>query len=285
MNTEYIIELKQIRYSYPDGTLALDDLNLRFPKNKKIAILGANGAGKSTLFCVLNGIHHAQSGSYQYGGQAVEYNKNALRQLRSNVGIVFQEPDHQIFAPTVFEEISFGPMNLKIDKTEVKKRVDWAIEQTHLQALRSKAPHLLSFGQKKMVCIASILSMQPEVMVLDEPTAGLDHQHAIQTMQLLEKLHREGKTIILSTHDVSMAYSWADWVVVLRKGSCVLEGTPQDVFMDTRFDAIEELEKPLLLKVYEKLKQIYPALPCPKKEEDLLAYLTSENEIHPSRHQ
>ena len=223
----------------------------------------------------MNGIHTPQSGTYLYDGKTVEYNKKALRSLRSNVGIVFQEPDHQIFAPTVFEEISFGPMNLKIDKEEVKKRVESAIDQTNMHAFKSKAPHLLSFGQKKMVCIASILSMQPEVMVLDEPTAGLDHLHAIQTMELLESLHQDGKTIILSTHDVSMAYSWADWVVVLRNGCCAMEGSPQDVFMNPGFDEIEELEKPFLLKVYEKLKFVYPDMPCPKKEADLLGFLNN----------
>jgi len=275
MKTEYIIELNQIQYSYPDETLALDGLSLRFPKNKKIAILGANGAGKSTLFCVLNGLLKPQSGTYLYHGSPIEYSKKSLQKLRSNIGIVFQEPDHQIFAPSVYEEVSFGPMNLKLEKTEVKKRVLAAIEQTQIQDLQSKAPHLLSYGQKKMVCIASILSMQPEVMILDEPTAGLDHIHTQKTMDLLERLHQDGKTIILSTHDVSMAYSWADWIIVLRHGKCITEGTPYHVFTNPSFEQIDELEKPLLLRVFDNLKAFHPKMNCPRNEGELLRELTS----------
>ncbi len=190
--SEVIIEAVNVEYSYPDDTKALLKVSLQVEKGEKLAILGSNGAGKSTLFMQFNGIYRPTSGCIKYQGQDISYKKMALIELRKKVGIVFQDPESQLFSASVWQDISFGPLNLGLSNEEVKARVKQVLLDTETTDLQDKPTHLLSYGQKKRVSIAGVLAMEPEVIIFDEPTAGLDPRHARELMQLLEKLSKEG---------------------------------------------------------------------------------------------
>jgi cobalt/nickel transport system ATP-binding protein len=272
MNQSPILEMKELSFAYPDGTKALNGVNLSLPAGKKIAFVGGNGAGKSTLFQIFNGIRKPQKGEYRFEGRKISFSRSDLSNLRKKIGLVFQEPDNQIFSAQVFEEISFGPMNLKLTPAEVNQRVEAAMLQTGIGEHRHKPPHLLSYGQKKRVTIASVLSMYPAVIVLDEPTSGLDPGHARSIMALLEELNRQGKTIIISTHDVNLAYSFVDWVIVMNNGTVLQSGSPREIFSDENLLTSVGLEKPWPLKVFEKTKRLQ-GLALPLNEEELLKML------------
>ena len=175
-----VIETKDITYEYPDGTKALETVNFMAEEGKIVALLGPNGAGKSTLFLHFNGILRPSSGTVVIDGENINYNKKELMKIRQKVGIVFQNPDDQLFAPTVVEDVAFGPMNMGLPKDEVESRVKEALSRVGMEGFEKKPPHHLSGGQKKRVAIAGILAMKPKIMVLDEPTSGL----------ILKELHR-----------------------------------------------------------------------------------------------
>lgn len=227
-----IIKANNISYSYPDGTKALKNVNFCVETGKIVALLGPNGAGKSTLFLHFNGILKPASGEIKVKDRPIIYNKKGLMEVRQKVGIVFQNPDDQLFAPTVGEDVAFGPMNMGLDIEEVKKRVKKALEKVDMTGYEKRPPHHLSGGQKKRVAIAGILAMNPEIMVLDEPTSGLDPKGASLILQLLYKLNEEGITIIISTHDVDLVPLYADKIYIISEGEIIKEGTPEDVFAD-----------------------------------------------------
>lgn len=270
---EYIIEVEGIHYRYPDGTNALNGVTMSIQKGKKVAILGSNGAGKSTLFLHLNGILRPHRGKIRFAEKDISYKHSSLMELRKNVGIVFQDPDTQLFSASVLQEISFGPMNLGLPRTEVMKRVESAMAATGIQDLKQKPTHFLSYGQKKRVSIADILAMEPELIIFDEPTAFLDPKVSRQVVEIFDSLHKQGKTVILSTHEVDVAYSWADYIFVMNRGAIVGEGKPVRVFSDERLLKQADLAKPWILEVYEDLVRkgwLPPTGPVPKTREDLL---------------
>jgi len=243
------------------------------PPGSKIAILGANGAGKSTLFLHLNGILKPKSGRVLVEGREVEYNRGFLGRLRKKVGIVFQDPDSQLFSVNVFQDISFGPMNLKYSPAEVKERVEQAMEITKISDLRGRPTHQLSYGQKKRVAIAGVLAMDPAVIILDEPTASLDPCLVDNMMGLFETLYQAGKTLIMSTHDMDLAYGWADYCYILNQGSVAAQGTPGEIFRNTNLLEENNLQKPWVLKVYEKLTStglLIDLMQPPRTEKQLL---------------
>lgn len=229
-----MLELRNINFSYEDSSV-LRNINLYIKKGEKIALLGDNGAGKTTLFLCMNGV-------LKYKGDIL-YNGSKLKQkeLRSKVGLVFQEPDVQIIATTVEREISFGPMNMKISRDEVKERTDRAIAQLNLEDFRKRAVHYLSGGEKKRVCIADIIAMNSEVVLFDEPCAFLDTRNSLLLEDMLNKMAEE-RTIIVSTHDMDFAYRWADRFIIMKKGSVAADGGIE-VF-DTDY-----VEKPMLWKL------------------------------------
>ena len=229
-----VIETKDITYEYPDGTKALDKVNFNVDEGKIVALLGPNGAGKSTLFLHFNGILSPSTGSVLIDDESVKYNKKDLMQVRQKVGIVFQNPDDQLFAPTVLEDVAFGPMNMGLPKEEVEIRVKEALLRVGMEGFEKKPPHHLSGGQKKRVAIAGILAMKPKIMVLDEPTSGLDPKGASQILRLLYKLNHEGITIVISTHDVDLVPLYASKVYIISKGKIIKEGTAPEVFEDVK---------------------------------------------------
>lgn len=271
-----LIAVENVSFSYDNRVLALDQANMAIPRGGKVVILGANGAGKSTLFLHLNGILKPKSGRVLVEGQQVEYSRSHLSELRKKVGIVFQDPDQQLFSVNVFQDISFGPMNLKYPAAEVKRRVEQAMEITKVADLQGRPTHQLSHGQKKRVAIAGVLAMDPEVIILDEPTASLEPCLVEEMMELFETLHQAGKTLIMSTHDMDLAYGWADLCFVLKQGSVAAHGTPKEIFGDQLLLKQNNLQQPWVLKVHERLTAmglLAPSAYPPRTEAQLFALM------------
>jgi cobalt/nickel transport system ATP-binding protein len=253
--SEPIIKFEQVSYQYADGTMALNQINLSIEKGKKIALLGNNGAGKSTLFLLLNAILKPTSGSILYSGKKLTYKRKEIKQLRQKVGIVFQNSETQLFSSSVYEDIKYGPKNLNLPSEEIERRVKEVITLTETEALKDKPPHFLSIGQKKRVAIAGIVAMDPELMVLDEPTAGLDPYYSKRMLDILEKIHHRNRTILLSTHNVDLAYEWADEVIILNNGHLLAQGTPVEVFNKREILEKSHLQKPWIMEVFEKFQR------------------------------
>ena len=218
---EVLLEFADVAFRYPDGSLGLDGCSLAVRRGGRDVLIGANGAGKTTLFQHANGLLRPQSGTVRYAGTALDYGRNGLRALRGKVGLVFQNPDRQLFSASVYEDVSFGPLNLDLPAGTVRERVDAALAAVGMQAFADKSVHNLSFGQKKRVCIAGVLAMQPEFLVLDEPLAGLDHGMREELLVLLDRLNENGVTLLVATHDIDFAYRWAERVHLLAAGRCV----------------------------------------------------------------
>ncbi|RJS48925.1 MAG: energy-coupling factor ABC transporter ATP-binding protein [Methanobacterium sp.] len=250
-----IIQAIDINYNYPDGTQALKNVNFKVKKGKIVALLGPNGAGKSTLFLHFNGILRPSSGEIKVENQTLDYKKDGLMKVRQKVGIVFQNPDDQLFAPTVVEDVAFGPLNLGLDSEEVDKRVSSALEKVGMVGYENKPPHHLSGGQKKRVAIAGILAMHPDIMVLDEPTSGLDPKGASQILKLLYHLNQEGMTIIISTHDVDLVPLYAEEIFIISGGKIIKQGTAHQVFEDVETIRGANLRLPRIAHLMEILKK------------------------------
>ena len=248
-----MLKAENITYSYDDGTKALNNVSLEVKKGEIVSLLGKNGAGKSTLFLHFNGIYKADEGKIFIDGEELKHDKESLMKFRQKVGIVFQNPDDQLFAPTVEEDVAFGPLNLGLSQEETEKRVTEALRKVGMEGFERKAPHHLSGGQKKRVAIAGILAMQPEMMVLDEPTSGLDPKGASDILKLLYGLNSEGMTIIISTHDVDLVPIYSDKVYVISEGEIIKEGTPKEVFSDIELIRSANLRLPRVAHLFEIL--------------------------------
>ena len=219
------IEIEDLYYRYRDGTEALRGITLSVKRGERLALLGPNGAGKSTLLLHLNGIFTPHRGTVRVLGR--EVNREAWPWVRGIVGLVFQDPDDQVFSSTVGEDVAFGPLNQGLAPAEVEERVKEALAAVGLEGFHDRVPHHLSYGEKKRVAIAGVLAMGPEILVLDEPTAFLDPEGQRQVMAILEKLHAAGKTLLVATHDVDLAAGWADRVAILRGGRVLAQGGPE----------------------------------------------------------
>jgi len=250
-----VLETKDVSYKYPDGTPALKDVNFHASKGEIVALLGPNGAGKSTLFLHFNGILRPSSGKIMVEEVPLNYDKKAIMKVRQKVGIVFQNPDDQLFAPTVAEDVAFGPLNIGLDQDEVEKRVAESLKRVGMAGFEKKPPHHLSGGQKKRVAIAGILAMRPGIMVLDEPTSGLDPKGASQILHILHQLNQEGMTIVISTHDVDLVPLYASQVYIISDGHIIKEGTPQDVFGDVETIRNANLRLPRIAHLMEILQK------------------------------
>lgn len=231
MSANIIMETKQLCFNYPDGTPALKDLSIQIQKGKTTGILGGNGAGKSTLFLNLNGILKPTSGQVYHKNLPISYSSKSLNQLRQSVGIVFQDPDTQLFSASVYQDVSFGVVNLGIPESEAHLRTENALKRTGTYELRQKPTHSLSYGQKKRVALAGIIAMEPEILILDEPTAGLDPQGVSEIMQLIRELQQDlGIAIIIATHDMDLVPMYCDYIYLLNQGEIVGCGSPDEIF-------------------------------------------------------
>ncbi len=252
---DIILNVQNLHYTYADETHAIKGISLGIQKGRTTAILGGNGAGKSTLLLSFNGILKPLSGKVLYKGVPLNYSHKGLLNLRKNVGIVFQDPDDQLFSASVIQDISFGAINLKLPEAEVRRRVDAAMDRTGISHLKEKPTHCLSFGQKKRVAIAGILVMEPEVLILDEPTAGLDPSGVSEIMNLLIETQKElGISIIISTHDIDIVPLYCDYAYVLNEGTKVMEGTPREVFAKKDLLRNSKLRLPRIGHLMEILK-------------------------------
>jgi cobalt/nickel transport system ATP-binding protein len=225
-----ILETKNLNYVYEGGKHALKNVSVKIPTGCKVAFVGPNGAGKSTLFMHFNGILRQTDGEVEYDSKKVEHSKKGLIQLRKDVTFVMQNPDDQIFNVIVEDDVAFGPFNLDLPIDEVRKRVDDALKMVGMENERKRPIHHLSFGQRKRVAVASALAMHPKVLIMDEPTAGLDPEMVHRLYEIADEVNMNGSTVIISTHDVETAYSWADLVIVLVDGEVLAQGPPYEVF-------------------------------------------------------
>ena len=251
--SDVILEACGLVYNYDREVCALRGLDLAARRGRKLAVLGANGAGKSTLFLHLNGTLRPEMGEIRINGQLAGYRRRELLEWRRRIGLVFQNPDDQLFAPTVEQDISFGPMNLGLDKEEVYRRVDESLQAMDIEELRGRPVHSLSFGQKKRAAIAGVVAMRPEVLILDEPSAGLDPQGVESLLAVLDERHKAGTTLIMATHDVDLACAWADEVAVLRAGRVEKQGSVEEVLSDPHLMRSSDLRAPLVFEVAARL--------------------------------
>lgn len=250
-----MFKLENVDFSYEKGNKILKNISINIKKGEKVVFLGENGSGKSTLFFILNGLLKKESGEIYLKGEKIEYKKEILNKLRKKVGIIFQDPDVQLFAPTVYQEIAYGLENLGYNKKEIEKRVYEVLKELDIENLKEKPCHHLSYGQKKRVSIASILAMEPEILILDEPTAWLDSKNIKKVNKILNELHKKEKTLIISTHDIDFAYEIADYIYVLNKGEIIKHGDKKEVFNDFEIFKKLNLEIPNILKIQSFLEK------------------------------
>ena len=250
----HLIETRNLCYSYRSTDLALNNVNFIAGRKKRIAVIGANGAGKSTLFKHFNGILKPTSGEVLIRGEPIT--RQNIREVRKFVGIVFQNPDDQIISPTVEQDVAFGPSNLGLDSETIQHRVNEALRIVGIEDLRNRVPHHLSGGEKKRVSIAGIIAMEPQVMVMDEPTAGLDPQGVSDLVDFINTLpEKYGMTVIISTHHLEIVPEIADEIWIMNRGSVVGRGTLQEVFVQEDLLNSARLQVPMLPRLIRSLQR------------------------------
>lgn len=274
---DMILKAEDVFFTYEgEKKHSLNGLSLEIRRGQKIAFMGANGSGKSTFFLCCNGILRPSKGMIYFNGKPLSYSKKGLIELRSRVGIVFQDPDNQLFSASVYQEISFGPLNMGIPKLKVQENVEKVIAAMEIQPFRHKPTHALSGGQKKQVSIADILVMNPEIIILDEPYAALDPKHNSMVNDIISQLSKTGMTVLVSTHDVDYALSWADKVIVLKDGQVLASGTPEEVFSNEDLLEQANLTQPVTMKIFNSLCSeglLDKTLPIPKTVHALETYI------------
>lgn len=250
-----------ISYIYSPGTAyekkALDDVSLTINKGEFIGIIGHTGSGKSTLIQHFNGLEKATSGTIYFDGQDIYDKDFNMKSLRSRVGLVFQYPEHQLFETTVLEDVKFGPKNLGLGKVEVDLRAFEAIKQVGLsEKCYDDSPFELSGGQKRRVAIAGVLAMKPEILILDEPTAGLDPRGRDEILDQIAKLHEEGLTVILVSHSMEDVAKYADRIIAMNSGKVAFDGTPKEVFRHYKELERMGLSAPQITYVMQAMKEL-----------------------------
>jgi len=248
-----VLAARDLDYRYPGGIPALRGLSLEVRRGSRLCILGANGSGKSTLFLHFNGTLRPEGGAVLIDGRPAGYDRRALSVWRSRVGLVLQDPDDQLFAATVRQDASFGPLNLGLAEAEVRARVEEALAVLGIAGLGDRPTHMLSFGQKRRAALAGILAMRPGILLLDEPTAGLDPEGSERLLANLERLNAAGTTLVFSTHDIDLAYAWADEVAVLGDGRCLCQGATAEVLADAGLLERAGLRPPVILEIADAL--------------------------------
>ncbi|HIE26308.1 TPA: ATP-binding cassette domain-containing protein [Candidatus Poribacteria bacterium] len=252
-----LLEAKELSFRYPDETPALNDVNVYIKQAEAVAILGANGAGKTTLLKHFVGLLNPTRGEVFVAGKPIR--KPYLKKIYQQVGFVFQNPDEQLFAPTVAEDVGFGPFNLGLNQTQVQNRVGEALKQVGLEDMGDKLIHHLSWGQKKRAAIAGVLAMRPKALILDEPTAGLDPKGADELLKLLHRLKKsQGLTLLISTHEIDRVPLYADRVYVMRRGEIASYGDVRFVFSQSPLLKECHLRPPIISQLFaEVFKELH----------------------------
>jgi cobalt/nickel transport system ATP-binding protein len=241
--SHHLVEVKDLQYAYPDGTKALKGVSFLLTHGEAVAIIGANGAGKSTLLLHLNGCLLPQAGEVRIGG--LPLNKKTLSHVRRTVGMVFQDPDDQLFMPIVYDDVAFGPLNLGLPPAEVDHLVNCSLATVGAFHLKGRPPYRLSGGEKRAVAIATVLAMTPDILVMDEPTAALDPKTRRQLIELLKTFKH---TRIIATHDLDLVLDLCSRVIVFKEGQVVADGPALDILQNEELLASSSLEKPLSLQ-------------------------------------
>ncbi|SHH54671.1 cobalt/nickel transport system ATP-binding protein [Clostridium collagenovorans DSM 3089] len=262
-----MIKVKDLTYVYEDETMALKNINMDFEKYMRIGVVGANGAGKSTLFQSLVGILKPTTGNILVDDKKIRYDKKTLYDLRRRVGILFQDPDKQIFYSNVYDDVAFGLRNLDIPESEVKIRVDKALIDAGAKEFEKKPVHNLSYGQKKRVAIAGILAMGYELICFDEPTAGLDPNMTEAVTDIIKELSNRGVRVVISSHNMDTIYELCEYIYVINKGEIIAEGESKEVFLKGNILEEAGLREPWLVKIHKNMN-----FPLFTKEEDLYKY-------------
>jgi cobalt transport protein ATP-binding subunit len=233
------VEIRHLHFRYPDGFEALKGIDLSIAAGEKVAVVGPNGAGKSTLLLHLNGIFEPSHGSVEIGDTTVD--RSTVREIRARVGLVFQDPDDQLFSPTVFEDVAFGPLHMGMPEEEIHDRVERALAAVGMTGFERRTPHRMSLGQRKRVALATVLSMDPEVLVFDEPSAGLDPRGRREVIAILRALPQ---TVLASTHDMRLVAEVFPRVIVIDDGRIVADGPSEEILADEALLAAHGLERP-----------------------------------------
>lgn len=230
--TDTVFDVQNVAYSYND-VVALDGMTLHIKRGQRVVILGANGSGKSTLLRILDGLYFADSGAVSVFGEALTearlQDEEFAFQLRRRVALVFQNPDVQLFSPTVFDEVAFGPLQLRWPTDEIRRRVEETLNQMDIAHLKDRSPHRLSGGEKKRVALASVLILDPEVLLLDEPTVALDPKSQSQVIDFLASWSGGAKTVVTTTHDLGIVEDISDYCYIFQHGRIAAEGTPSEI--------------------------------------------------------
>ena len=250
--SDSIVDGKDVHFSYPSGVKAIKGVSLRVSKGERVALLGPNGSGKSTLILLMAGLLMPQKGTINVFGENTS--SKEFPKLRRRIGVVFQDPDDQLFTQSVTEDVEYGPKNLGLPETEIKQRSDEVLTKIGINHLKDRPPHRLSFGEKKKASLATALVLKPELLILDEPTANLDLASRRGLIGMLNELNKEGATVLVSTHDVEALPELADRVVVISQGSMLGEGKTSDVLQDMKLLGIAGLEPPTIVKLFSELK-------------------------------
>ena len=247
-----IVSVKDVKFNYPAGVNALKGVSLEIQQGERVAILGPNGSGKSTFILLIAGLLMPKEGEIKVFGEATT--SKDFQKFRSRIGLVFQDPDDQLFTPSVIEDIAYGPKNLKLPEEDINSRCEHVLDKMGIQHLRNRAPHRLSFGEKKKVSLATALVLKPELLILDEPTANLDLVSRRGLLETLNELNREGTTIIVSTHDVEALPELADRIIVISHGLVAGEGETHKVLQDKALLESSGLEPPAIVVLFNELK-------------------------------
>ncbi|MDA8123616.1 MAG: ABC transporter ATP-binding protein [Deltaproteobacteria bacterium] len=248
--SHHIIEFRDVKYRYPDGTEALSGISFRITHGESVGIVGANGAGKSTLMQQMNGCLLPTAGEVTIGD--LRLTSATRREIRRKVGVVFQNPDDQLFMPTVFDDVAFGPLNLGLDESQVEKRVRWALAQVNGLSLKDKPPHHLSAGQKSAVAIAAVMAMEPDILAMDEPTANLDPRSRRALIRLLQTF-RHSK--LIASHDLDLILDVCERCLVIREGRVVADGPSATILANGALLEQNSLELPLSLQRHGTVRQ------------------------------
>lgn len=269
-----LLEFQAVSYTYPGASQsAIQDLSLVICAGQKTVILGHNGCGKSTLLFLADGLYRCNAGVISWKAEPLHYHASVLNQWRQRIGLAFQDPEQQLVAATVAEDISYGLCNLSLSRAEVAQRLHQTLLDFSLQDLADRPLHHLSLGQKRRVALAGVMALRPELLLLDEPTAYLDRLQTRRLFAELDRIHASGTTIVIATHDLDLAYAWADWVIVLHQGGLVLSEQAQRVF--TQVDVLNQLQLgiPTLLECWNALPAAWRDRRSPPKTiAELYAY-------------
>ena len=281
--SEYLLEFRDIYYSYPLATApTLQGLSLRLPKHKKTALIGENGCGKSTLFLIADGLCQPDRGMVTLDNVPLTFDRAALKRWRQRVGLVFQDPEQQLVAPTVAADISYGLYNQGLSEAMVASKVTKTLADFNLTDLAMSPLQHLSLGQKKRVSIAGVMALEPELLLLDEPTAYLDPVQTRNLLVELEAIAQSGTTLLIATHDLDFVYQWADWILVMERGKLIAEGETLEVFHELQFMPKFALGMPMLWQIWSRLAPVMSEkVPAPRSIEELNVYLTATAQKRP----